>query len=118
MKLPVLLVPALLVMVAGCAAKDKEATGSKIDLYDDYFGQTSKTIAKGTELEFENEGHKDHTVTIHLPPAAATEFVLDKTLKPGDEAEYTFSQAGTYHVFCKFHGSIGGGMHADITVTA
>jgi len=108
--------PLFLLAFAGCT-ESNEVHAKKIDLYDDYFGETEKTVPIGTEVEFENEGKRDHTVTIHFPPANVTDYELDDQLAPGEETEFGFDQVGTYHVFCRFHGKIGEGMHVNVTVT-
>jgi plastocyanin len=110
--------PVLLLGLSGCMEHYREVHGTKVDLYDDYFGEIEKTVAKGTELEFENEGARDHTVTIHLPPANGTDYEHDKVLQPGGEDEFDFETPGVYHVFCRFHGEIGKRMHLNVTVTA
>jgi plastocyanin len=104
---------------SGCAAE-----GNEVEIDDNYFvveGKPSSrngnaTAKVGDVFEFKSEGKIDHTVTIHVPPAASAVFAKDDTVKPGGETSFTFPQAGTYHVFCRFHGNFTSGMHLTVTV--
>lgn len=105
----------MMVALSGCAGGD-EAT--EIEMDDNYFKPDEATAKAGDQFQFENKGARDHTITIHRPPAAATQYYSDQIVKPGEKAVVTFDQAGTYHVFCKYHGAIGSGMHLNVTVSA
>lgn len=119
MRALVLLTPLLLVAFAACMDKSEDAKNpNKVDLYDNYFAPTEKTVAKGTTLDFENEGKRDHTFTVHHPPAPANQTVADKVLHAGDETSFTFTDPGVYHVWCRYHGTMLGGMHMNVTVPA
>lgn len=102
---------------AGCVGGGDDEAGETVELNDNSFDPDSLSLAAGTAVEFENEGQRQHTVTIHKPPAAATEYAKNTVLGPGDDTSFTFEQPGTYHVFCRFHGRIGGGMHLNVTVS-
>ena len=64
-----------------------------------------------------------HTVTIHKEGTPNGQYVQDSSLASG-EVSYTFTQSGTYHVFCKPHSSgeegvytpLPGNMASTITV--
>lgn len=74
------------------------------------------TAAVGHEFMFVNEGQRDHTVTIHKVGDALNVTVLDEVIAPGEEVGYTFAQATTYHVWCRYHGTMTGGMHLTVVV--
>ncbi len=62
-----------------------------------------------------------HTVTIHRAGDAAGSYLHDDELG-GGATQFTFSAAGTYHVFCRFHSNGAGGdyvtgMASNVTVT-
>lgn len=117
----VLLLSALLLAIAfaGCTA----SSSNDVTLGDNYFdrpgadrnGQT--TAAIGDTFTFTNDGHNQHTVTIHVPPDAATTFRHDEVLQPGETTSFTFDEAGTYHVFCRFHGDFTTGMRLTVVVS-
>lgn len=104
-----------LVVLAGCAGKGSDL---KVEVDDSYFEPEAKTIKAGQELKFENEGKIDHTVTIHFSTDPANQTLKDSTIRPGGDTEFKFEKAGTYHVWCKFHGQMTSGMHMTVTVNA
>lgn len=105
----------LLIALPGCMDGEK---GTKVEVDDNYFRPSSAPAKVGDVFEFENEGQIDHTVTIHRPPDGATTYLKDDVVKPGQETQFTFDKQGTYHVFCRYHGSIGSRMHLNVTVSA
>jgi plastocyanin len=63
--------------------------------------------AVGQEVTVSNEGSSAHTWT-------ARDASFDSgTIRPGDTFAFTFTQAGTFDYFCRFHD----GMQGTITVT-
>jgi plastocyanin len=68
-------------------------------------GATEATV--GQEIAVSNEGSSAHTWT-------ARDASFDSgTIRPGDTFAFTFTQAGTFDYFCRFHE----GMQGTITVT-
>lgn len=108
---------AFVLPLAGCLDAEDSGAG-EIEVDDNSFRPSTATAKVGETFEFENEGSATHTVTVHRPPAPATEYVFDRELKSGASTSLTFDQPGTYHVFCRFHGSIGSGMHLNVEVSA
>ena len=110
----------LALLLAGCAGGKSKS----VDLTDNQFEEDGKNILFLREssanpsltITFTNRGLADHTVTVHLPPAASTEFVHDQALSPGAKTSFKFDQLATYHVFCKNHGGIGTGMNFEVTL--
>lgn len=107
----------MVLALPGCIGGEEEAGGREIAVLDNSFEPMTATAAVGEKFEFENAGAVRHTVTIHRPPDPGTTYKFDKVLEPGGEIGFTFDAPGTYHVFCRFHGSIGGGMHLNVTVS-
>ncbi len=110
--------------LAGCAGDDGE--GKEVEVDDDYFevdgnpnSKNGDAAAKvGDTFTFENEGQRVHSVTVHRPPDAATTTIKDTDVQPGQDTSLSFDKAGVYHVWCKYHGSMGAGMHLNVTVSA
>ncbi|HUR62478.1 MAG TPA: hypothetical protein VM286_08970 [Candidatus Thermoplasmatota archaeon] len=142
-RIPVLITLCLLVPLAGCTDTDDSpgtpttgttggtttsggstgATGTadplaaSVDLHDDSFANGNKTgLAVGTHIKYANKGLHGHTVTVHWVGDALTTYKLDQTLQPGQSVNYTFAAPGTYHVFCRFHGTMTTGMATVVTV--
>jgi plastocyanin len=112
---PILLSALLATFVlAGCAS----SSANTVNLTNtNTFEGGDRTIATGTLLTFKNEdANKDHTVTIHWVGDPTTTLKMDKVLKYDETATYTFATAGTYHVWCKYHGQMTSGMHMVVTV--
>jgi len=109
---------------AGCTGNDDDggddggngADANHVRAEDNRFNPTSMTIDAGTEVHFENVGQNEHTVTIHKVPDPPTTTVKDDEIQPGEDTHYTFAEAGTYHAWCKYHGTMTTGMTMTITV--
>ncbi|OGG52485.1 hypothetical protein A2851_05045 [Candidatus Kaiserbacteria bacterium RIFCSPHIGHO2_01_FULL_53_29] len=81
-----------------------------ISAADDSFSPRTITIAKGSTVTWTNTGAMQHTVT-------ADGGSFDTGLSPGANFSRTFTTAGTYPYYCRFHGAPGGvGMSGVITV--
>ncbi len=97
---PVLIVLALATLaLAGCSGSTS-TDHQVVEIRDSNFNPSTVNIAPGQSVEFHNAGSLSHTVTIHDPAAKQ---VKDTVLTPGQSTSYTFSGAGAYHVFCRFH---------------
>jgi plastocyanin len=109
----------VVVLLSGCMA----AGGStRVDAGDSYFEVTGQaatrngetTASVGDSYRFTNVGAIDHPVTVHRPPDAADEFLIDEVFAPGDSVDFTFDEPGTYHVYCRFHGTFTSGMRLTV----
>jgi len=87
-----------------------------VSLKDNYFDGGNKTLSIGTTVTFRNDGAHAHTVTIHHVSDPTTVTVWNQTLQPGQTTAYPFALSGTYHVWCRFHGTMTTGMAMVETV--
>lgn len=87
-----------------------------VSMVDDRFVDGNKTVPAGSSIMYMNEGQHGHTVTIHWTAEPATSTRLNVTLQPGQDTTFTFDQKGTYHVWCRFHGTMTTGMASVVTV--
>jgi plastocyanin len=126
---PLLLATALL---AGCTADDGVGGGGTstsgttshsttsgermVHLTDDEFEDGDLTVPAGTSVKYMNTGQRPHTVTVHKAGESTDQLRLDQTLQPGQDVTYEFDSAGTYHVWCRFHGEMTSGMASTVTV--
>lgn len=112
----------LFLALAGCAAS---GGGIEVEVDDSYFEVAGQPATKngnatakvGEAFEFKNDGAIDHTVTVHRPPDPGTQFLKDDVVQPGASTSFTFDKAGTYHIWCKYHGQLTSGMHLTVTVS-
>ena len=102
-------------LLSGCSSTDS-GDEIEIEILDDEFEGGNRHLAAGTEVEFDNEGSHVHTVTIHKQGEPESTLRLDEELNHEEKAYYTFSEKGTYHVWCKIHGTMTQGMAIVITV--
>ncbi len=84
-----------------------------VQLQDFKFAPTTITIAVGDSINFTNAGAVAHTAT-------AGDGSWDSgNLNPGQSFSHTFSAAGTFIVYCRYHGQANGtGMAMTVTVGA
>lgn len=94
------------------------APAQSVDLQGGQFKDGTRTVPSGTTITYTNKDAGSHTVTIHFAPDPASTLKFDDTLTKDQEASYTFTTAGTYHVWCKLHGTMTSGMTSTVTVTA
>jgi plastocyanin len=86
------------------------------------FTPESASSVTGTAVAWTNQTGVDHTVTLCTAsacpgaPANTGSDTFDLSLGSGSSAQYTFSNAGTYHYYCRIHGYIA--MHGAVAVTA
>ncbi|MFA5943527.1 MAG: cupredoxin domain-containing protein [Candidatus Thermoplasmatota archaeon] len=122
----ILLAVVALTLLAGCSSPDAPTTpdqpqnGSSemkmVSMIDNSFKDANFDRIPGGQAMYMNQGQNPHTVTIHLVGEPATTLKVDETLQPDQTKTYTFATAGTYHVFCKFHGTMTSGMSSTVTV--
>lgn len=106
-----------IVLLAGCSDSDSEGGANYMDISNNLFEGGDHTIAAGTTFEWHNEDDHQHSITIQKEGAASGSMEIDQTLAAGEHFTHKFNEAGTYHVWCKFHGGMGTGMHFTMTVT-
>lgn len=127
MRLP--LAVAALLLLSGCSSPessdsdgDSETTMSDtpsmkmVSMLDNSFRNGDFSTAPGGKAMYMNQGKNAHTVTIHMVGDSETTSKIDKTLQPGETETYTFATVGTYHVYCKLHGTMTTGMTSTVTV--
>lgn len=103
----------LMVLLAACS--NGEATGSpaedfEILLQDRSFSPASATIPTGTTVTWVNQDDASHTVTAGTRDEPGQAF--DQSISPGETFEYTFTEPGQVHYFCRIHPD----MQGQITV--
>ena len=76
------------------------------------FNPLTRTVAKGTTVQWVNQDGITHTVTKDSGPGAA----FNQSVTSGTSFSVTFDSAGTYQYHCTIHGSPGAGMHGTIVV--
>ena len=67
-----------------------------------YFSPETVTISVGTTVTWVNRTSVIHTVT------SRTGAFDSRDVQPGQEFKYTFTQAGTYDYYCRYHGGMAG----------
>jgi len=82
---------------------DEGSGGRQVTLTDFAFSEGELTIPVGSTVTFLNGGSAPHTATEGTDGVAADDPFFNEQLAPGDEAEVTFDEAGTYEVTCLFH---------------
>lgn len=104
-----------LLALAGCSST---SASHEVEIKDNLFEGGDITLAAGTTVEFDNEGNNLHNVQVKkVGGAGGTALLLDRDLAHEQSVELTFADAGTYHAWCKYHGSEGSGMAMTLTIT-
>jgi len=102
---------ALFALVPLAGAAPRAAETKSISIKDFAFDPKTISVNVGDTITWTNDGPSPHTVT--ADDASFDSGNLDK----GATFSQTFTKAGTFAYFCKYHGSKGGtGMAASITV--
>ncbi len=84
-----------------------------VRMADDTFMPKTLTIPVGTRVTWPNAGQRPHTST------SDTNVWDSGNVNRGGSFSFTFTQAGTFPYYCKYHGVPGGlGMTGTIVVTA
>lgn len=118
------LVACLLVVLAGCSSSPEPqpvtsgptSATTHIIMKDNAFSPTGPTMKAQTTMHFQNEGSNAHTVTIHKVGTPSDARLTDQQVDAGKGTDFKFNDAGTYHVWCKFHGQMTSGMAMIVTV--
>jgi|GEM_PF-1336498 len=107
------LIALLILLLVAMPSKVSATTNTthKVEVDDNYFEPKTITIRVGDTVEWENEGQNPHTVT-------ADDGSFDSgNLNSGDSFSHTFTKAGKYAYYCKYHGAAGGvGMAGTVVV--
>ena len=82
---------------------DEGSGGRQVTLTDFAFSEGELTIPVGSTVTFLNGGSAPHTATEGTDGVAADDASFNEQLAPGDEAEVTIDEAGTYEVTCLLH---------------
>lgn len=106
-------------LLAGCTsdsgvAKDVRAKDNK-------FEPNSVSLNENEKIKWTNDGQNTHSVTIHKVGDAVTQTKKDTDITKGTSTEFTFSEDGEFHVYCKYHsggsaGTFDNGMVMKVTV--
>jgi plastocyanin len=82
-----------------------------VDIMDNSFSPKEISVVPGTTVFWTNHGSAQHTVTLDNGAFDSG------AIQPGMQVSFTFSTAGTYKYYCRFHGGPGGqGMSGVINV--
>lgn len=76
-----------------------------VDAQSSRFSPATITVSPGQTVTWKNMDSIDHTVTSGTNGQPDGKF--DHVLHPGDTFQFTFSQAGSYPYFCRYHFSMG-----------
>ena len=114
-------------LITGCAGTDTPSdddagespsrTMKMVSMVDDSIKNGNFAIRTMDQAMYMNEGQRAHTVTVHKVGDSATTTKVDRTLQPDEEYTYTFDAPGTYHVYCRFHGTMTTGMTSTVEVS-
>ena len=97
------------------------ANGPVIDMFDNRFAPDVLEVLAGTTVEFPNEGRVNHNV-VDADGAFDSREPGGEDQRPGESWSHTFSEPGTYSIYCSLHAVRNNqgeweGMVATITVT-
>jgi plastocyanin len=104
-----LVVLSTMLIFNSCKKKADNSTQGANDIWlqNTAFNPSQKTIPKGTTITFTNKDNMTHTVS-----EMTNMFMSSGDMKMNNTFVYTFSTAGVYHIYCKYHSV----MTATITV--
>ena len=94
------------------SASEAEGETETVRLSQFAFDPEELTIAAGTEVTFVNADSAAHTVTEGTDGTAVEDPIIDEELEQSGSTSFTFEEAGTYDITCRFHPS----MQLTITV--
>jgi plastocyanin len=85
------------------ACGDASAADSPVmQMFDNRFAPAEMTVEAGTTVEFPNEGRVDHNV-IDADGAFDSREPTGADQEPGESWSHTFTEPGTYHIYCSLH---------------
>lgn len=92
-----------ILMIAITSCKKKEDPGpNEVFLQNYKFNPSELTVQTGTTVRFVNKDGVTHTVT------EKNNLFNSGDMRKGDVFEYTFTNAGTYDLYCKYHSGMTG----------
>lgn len=99
-------------LMADEAGSDSQTAAATVRLREFAFGPETLTIPVGSAVSWINDDGFGHTVT------SDDDLFGSDTLGESDRYTFTFSEVGTFHYYCRFHGGPGGsGMAGVVEVT-
>jgi plastocyanin len=107
--LPALLLVGLGLGLSSCGDSSGPGSGDVVQVQDDSFNPSTKTISAGGAVTFQWTGSHQHNVT-WVDQATAS-----PTQSSGTYAR-NFNTPGGYDYFCTIHGTATSGMHGSIVV--
>jgi plastocyanin len=112
------LVAVAAIVLVGCGDDGEvvlvEGQEARVLAIDNVFEPEDITVAAGTTVRWVNNGRNDHNV---IPEDEEAEWRTEaEDFVPGDEAEFRFTEPGSYRYYCSIHGTIDVGMIGSITV--
>jgi plastocyanin len=91
-----------------------EGEETEVLAIDNVFQPEDVTVPAGTVVLWSNNGRNDHNI---IPEDEGAEWrVESEDFVPGDEAEFRFTEPGSYRYFCSIHGTIDVGMIGTIII--
>lgn len=103
--------PETVVNSEGVADTGDAPAPARVSLQNFAFAPADLTVVAGTEIVWVNQDGAPHNVTLVDGPVASDNFFQDETFTT------TFTEPGTYHIYCSLHGSSdGSGMAMTVTV--
>lgn len=118
MRATTVLKAALIAVVAACSDSGGPggctASGTQVCMSGTTFSQATLNVALGTKVYWQNSDGTIHSTTSSTIPATAAAW--DKNVAAGARDSVTFTVAGTYQYFCKFHGTANSGMRGTVVV--
>ena len=85
------------------AASEAAGGGTTVNMVDFAFTTEEVTVAVGEAITYRNGDSAPHTVTEGSDGVAADDPAVNERLEPGDEAEVSFDEPGTYEITCLLH---------------
>lgn len=121
MNIRILLVTASLATFVALSGCTDGKSGNTVSATDNQFTPNTMTVKEDTAVSFKNDGNVLHSVTVHKVGDPATQTKKDTDIAKDASTTYEFPDAGTYHVYCKYHsggaaGNFGTGMVMTVTV--
>lgn len=96
----------------GSYTGSSNSSANQVVMQNSSFNPSGITVTQGTTVTWTNKDGYAHTVTSGTPDNADGKFDSG-TINSGGTYSYTFTSAGTYNYFCRFHASM---MTGTVTV--
>lgn len=99
----------------GGTADGQATIAANVTMRSSEFHPAQLTVDAGDTVRWTNEDSYQHTVTIRK--ANTSQRLKDTTVEAGGSTTFTFEEAGSYDVWCRFHGKPNSEMHMDVQVS-